>query len=321
MATPLELDDVQTISIAERPSKVGVEQFAQRLSHDATFEQFVRALPRILAGDAFKSIVDNVCQARRNNRPVILMYGAHVIKCGLSPILIQLMEESIITALATNGAGAYHDVEIALYGCTSEDVTEGVQSGTFGMAREPVAFINAIACEAAKADGGLGEAIGQKLLDTDAPYVNVSLLAQAKRMNIPLTIHIAIGTDVNHLHPDFDAAAWGQASYTDFRIFCNVVKDLTGGVIMNFGSAVLLPLIFEKAISVVRNLGYDVREFTGVTFDFIRHYRATRNPVDRANELGGCGYYIIGHHELLIPLLAQALLNACKTSRHRCNRA
>lgn len=311
MAKPLELKCVQTISIAERSSKVSVEQFAQRLNHGATFEQFVQALPRILAGDAFKNIVDSICQARCNNRPVILMYGAHVIKCGLSPILIQLIEEGIVTAFATNGAGAYHDVEIALYGRTSEDVTEGVRSGMFGMAREPAAFVNAAARDAAKAEVGLGEAIGQKLLNANAPHANVSVLAQAKRMNIPITVHIAIGTDVNHLHPDFDAAAWGQASYTDFRIFCNVVKDLTGGVILNLGSAVLLPLIFEKAISVVRNLGYNVHGFTGVTFDFIRHYRATRNPVDRAEELGGCGYYIIGHHELLIPLLAQALLDAC----------
>ncbi len=315
MQKPLPINGVKLISIHERKSKVNVTQLAKPLATGASFSQFFDSLPNILAASWLRELVDAICSARSSGKHVLVMYGAHVVKCGLSPILAQLMNEGIVTALATNGAGAYHDVELAMFGVTSERVSDGILSGTFGMAAEPVGFINRAALIAAKRNKGLGETIGAELVKAKAKHIDSSILAQAHKLGIPLTVHVAIGTDVNHMHPDFDAASWGKATYTDFRIFCGIVSELSGGVVLNFGSAVILPLVFEKALALARNLGHDVKGFVGATFDFIRHYRSERNPVGRAEELGGKGFYIIGHHELLIPFLAQALLE-----RLNCNR-
>lgn len=303
---PISLNGVRRISIRERKSKVSVSQLSRQLHPGASFSEFFDSLPNVLAASWLRELVDAVWRARSGGRHFVVMYGAHVVKCGLSPMIIQLMREGIVTALATNGAGAYHDVELAMFEATSEDVSSGIKSGTFGMAREPVSFINSAARFAAKRGIGLGEAIGSKL--KKAKRADLSILAQAYAHGIPLTVHVAIGTDVNHIHPDFDASSFGKATYTDFRIFCRVVSELSYGVVLNIGSAVILPLIFEKALAVARNLGYDVKCFVGATFDFMRHYRATKNPVERAQELGGKGYYIIGHHEILVPMFAQALL-------------
>ena len=307
MMKPIDLCDISPISIHNRENKVHVKDFAGPLTPGASFDTFLSSLPRILAGKDFRQIVGAICAARQNDRPVIVAFGAHVIKCGLSPIIIQLMERGVITALATTGAGAYHDVEIALFGHTSEDVTDGLHSGTFGMASEPCDFINNIGTEAGET--GLGNAIGSSLLKNDPPYIEQSIFGQATQSGVPITVHVAVGTDVNHMHPSFDAAAWGAASHTDFRRLCALIAELKGGAMLNWGSAVLLPTIIEKAIAVTRNMGHDVSKFTAANFDFISHYRARRNTLDRANELGGKGYMLVGHHELLIPLLAQAILN------------
>ncbi len=305
---PADLTKVQRISIAERQSRVEVDLLAKPLRKGALFSEFWDALPHILAAKELREVVDAIITARRHQRPVIVLFGAHVIKVGLSPIVIQLAREGIITAIAINGATAYHDVELALFGQTSEDVTAGMQTATFGMAQEPCDFINAAAQRAARKGIGLGQAIGEALLESGGKYVEHSVLAQCAQMGVPVTVHVAFGTDVNHMHPTFDPAAWGAATHWDFRLLCRLVRDLTNGVVMLWGSAVVLPTVLEKALTVARNLWGEPAQFVGVTFDFIRHYRAWRNPPEKADALGGKGYYLVGHHELLIPLFAQAVL-------------
>jgi len=307
---PADLTKVHRISIAERQSKVEVDLLAKPLQKGARFAEFWKSLPHILAAKELREIVEAVVQARRNGHPVIVLFGAHVIKVGLSPIVIQLAQEGIITAIAVNGATAYHDVELALFGQTSEDVTTGMQAATFGMAKEPCDFINAAAKRALEKGIGLGQAIGEALLESGGKFVELSVLAQCVKLDVPMTVHVAFGTDVNHMHPSFDAAAWGVATHHDFRLLCRLVRDLTNGVVMLWGSAVLLPTVLEKALTVARNLWGEPSQFVGVTFDFIRHYRAWRNPPEKADALGGRGYYLVGHRELLIPLFAQAVLES-----------
>ncbi len=305
---PADLTKVHRISITERQSRVEVDLLAKPLRKGASFTEFWHSLSHILAAKDLRDVVDAVINARRQQRPVIVLFGAHVIKVGLSPIVIQLAREGILTAIAVNGATAYHDVELALFGQTSEDVTAGMQTATFGMAREPCDFINAAAQQAAQKGIGLGQAIGEALLESNGKYVEFSVLAQCAKFRVPVTVHVAFGTDVNHMHPSFDASAWGMATHHDFRLLCRLVKDLTGGVVLLWGSAVLLPTVLEKALTVARNLWGEPSQFVGATFDFIRHYRAWRNPPEKADALGGKGYYLVGHHELLIPLFAQAVL-------------
>ncbi len=307
---PADLTKVRTISVAERQSKVEIDSLAKPLCKGASFADFWHSLPNILAARELREVVNAIVNARQNDRPVIVLFGAHVIKVGLSPIVIQLVREGVVTAIAVNGATAYHDVELALFGHTSEDVTEGMKAGTFGMAKEPCDFINSAAKQAAKQGIGLGQAIGQALLESNGKFVEFSVLAQCAKFGVPVTVHVAIGTDVNHMHGSFDPAAWGTATHHDFRLLCRLVRDLTGGVVMLWGSAVLLPTVLEKALTVSRNLWGQPERFVGVTFDFIRHYRSWRNPPEKADALGGKGYYIVGHHELLIPLLAQAVLES-----------
>jgi len=305
---PADLTKVRTISVAERQSKVEVDLLAKPLRKSSSFAQFWNSLPNILAAKDLREVVESVVRARRNGRPVLVLFGAHVIKVGLGPIVVQLAREGVITAVAVNGATAYHDIELALFGHTSEDVTEGMKTGTFGMAKEPCDFINEAAKRAAERGVGLGRAIGEALLQSGGKFVEHSVLAQCAKLGVPVTVHVAFGTDVNHMHGSFDPAAWGIATHHDFRILCRLVRDLTDGVVMLWGSAVLLPTVLEKALTVSRNLWGEPERFIGVTFDFIRHYRAWRNPPEKADALGGKGYYIVGHHELLIPLFAQAVL-------------
>lgn len=307
---PADLTKVRTISVAERQSKVEIDSLAKPLHKGASFAEFWLSFPNILAAKELREVVNAIVNARQKDRPVIVLFGAHVIKVGLSPIVIQLVREGVVTAIAVNGATAYHDVELALFGHTSEDVTEGMKAGTFGMAKEPCGFINSAAKQAAKQGIGLGQAIGQALLESNGKFVEFSVLAQCTKFGVPVTVHVAIGTDVNHMHGSFDPAAWGATTHHDFRLLCRLVRDLTGGVVMLWGSAVLLPTVLEKALTVSRNLWGEPEHFIGVTFDFIRHYRSWRNPPEKADALGGKGYYIVGHHELLIPLLAQAVLES-----------
>lgn len=301
----------------ERENKVATGDFAKPLAPGSSFTQFFDSLPNILAGQELRNVVEAIVEARRNGRPVIITMGAHVIKVGLSPLLIDWMRRGVVAAIATNGAGAVHDTEIARFGVTSEDVGAGIKTGLFGMARETGEFINGAAQQAAAAGRGFGETLGALLLQEEAsgtaPNLELSLLANGVRYGVPVTIHVAIGSDIPHPQPSMDGAATGAATFADFKIFAHVVKDLSGGVLINIGSSVVLPTIIEKSLAVCRNLGYGVEDFTGVNFDFIQHYRSTWNPVRRANELTqgrGRGIAITGHHELTIPLLVAAVNEA-----------
>lgn len=306
----LDLSQVRTYSVAERANKVATEEFGKPLPRSASFAEFFDSLPDILAGKELRAVVDAIVTARRNGRPVIITMGAHVIKVGLSPLLIDWMRRGVLGAIATNGAGAVHDTEVARFGVTSEDVGAGIKTGLFGMARETGEFINGAAVRAQAQNSGFGETLGAMLDEESAPHRDLSLLSNGLKYRVPVTIHVAIGSDIPHPQPSMDGAATGAATYADFKIFANVVKDLSGGVLLNIGSSVLLPTIIEKSLAVCRNLGHDVRDFTGVNFDFIQHYRSTWNPVRRANELtdgNGRGIAITGHHELTIPLLIAAV--------------
>ncbi len=307
---PIDLGGVRTRSLSARPSKVRVDDFARPPRAGATFAEFLASLPRILAAQDFRAVVEAIVGARRRGRPVILGMGAHVIKCGLSPIVIDLMERGVITCVAMNGAGPIHDVEIALVGHTSEDVQAGLGDGAFGMARETGELIHE-ALVAAGAETGLGAAVGRRLLEVKAPHAARSILAAAARLGMPATAHVAIGTDIVHMRPGASGASLGQASFVDFRLLTAVVADLSGGVYVNAGSAVILPEVFLKSFTIAQNLGANLRDFTTVNIDMLAHYRPTVNVVQRpAAAGGGRGYALIGRHELLIPMLAFAVVDA-----------
>jgi len=307
---PLSFKDLKTYSVHGRHSKVTVEDFARPMKAGMSVQDLVQALPRQLAGKDFPELVQRIADAHRNGKPVILGMGAHVIKVGLNPVLIDLMQRGIITAIALNGAGIVHDTEIAMVGRTSEEVADVLGAGAFGAARETGEVLNGAICRGAQKNIGLGEAVGEVLLEQEFPFNDQSLLAQARKLDIPVTVHVAIGTDIIHIHPGADGAAIGQTSHHDFRIFCSLVADLEGGVYLNVGSAVLLPEVFLKALTVVRNLGHEVKNLTTANFDFIRHYRPATNVVHRPTLEGGRGFNFTGHHELMIPLLGAALLDA-----------
>jgi len=306
---PLDFSGLNTYSIHDRYSKVTVDNFARPLAPGSTLKEFIASLPEQLLGLDFPELVGRLAASHRHNRPIVVGMGAHVIKVGLNPILIDLMERGIISAIALNGAGIVHDTEIAMVGRTSEEVGAVLGSGAFGAAKETGEVVNAGINQGAEKGLGLGEGLGEYLLAQNFPYNNMSLLATAKRLGIPLTVHVAMGTDIVHIHPSANGAAIGQTSHQDFRLFCALVADLEGGAYLNFGSAVLLPEVFLKALTVARNLGHVVNNFTTANFDFIRHYRTMTNVVNRPTMGGGKGYNIIGHHELLIPLLAATLLD------------
>jgi len=315
-----DLSAVKTSPLGERRNKVHLSDFARVCGPGATFQDFFDSLPDQLAARDLKQIVSAVVSAYRHQKPVIWAMGAHVIKCGLSGLVIELMRRGVISAVALNGAGAIHDFEIALIGGTSEDVAAGLGAGEFGMAEETGSLINA-AINAAwrktdhsgaeatgKTECGMGELIGRKLMEIDAPYADQSILVAGVRLGIPVTVHVAVGTDIIHMHPSADGAALGAASHYDFRLMCGVVATLgDGGVYFNVGSAVVLPEVFLKAVTVARNLGHPVRDFTTVNLDMKDQYRSWNNVVKRPTGDHGRGFSIIGHHELLIPLLAQSV--------------
>jgi hypothetical protein len=310
---PLSFSGLNTYSVHDRFSKVTVDNFAKPLAPGSSLKEFIASLPDQLLGIDFPELVERLTQSHKNKRPIMVGMGAHVIKVGLNPILIDLMEKGIITSIAFNGAGIVHDTEIAMVGRTSEEVGDVLGSGAFGAAKETGEVVNAAIVQGAKKGMGLGEAMGAYLLEQDFPHNNVSLLATAKRLDIPLTVHVAVGTDIVHIHPSADGAAIGQTSHQDFKLFCSMVADLEGGAYLNFGSAVLMPEVFLKALTVVRNLGHIVNKFTTANFDFIRHYRTMTNVVNRPTMSGGKGYNLIGHHELMIPLLAAALIDSLQS--------
>src|SRR6266700_3833967 len=314
---PLTLGDVATYPLASRKSKVSVTDFAKPIPPNAAISKFFESLPGILAADDLKAVLFGIQQARRNSRTILWGIGGHVIKTGLGPLIVDLMRRGFVSAIAMNGAALIHDFEIAISGQTSEDVEAGLGEGKFGMATETGLFLNQIAGTAAFSGIGYGEAAGKflygrRLLPQNA---QASILFNAYKLRIPVTIHLAIGTDIPHMHPAADGASLGTATHHDFRLFCGLVKEMhPGGVYLNWGSAVLLPEIFLKAVSVVRNLRVPLRPITTANFDFIQHYRPLQNVVKRptASPRGHSGpeshgYAITGHHELLLPLVAAAL--------------
>jgi len=305
---PIDLTKLKTYPLDSRPSKVSVADFARPWTPGADLNTFLEALPSILAADDLRAVIDTVATAARARTTIALGMGAHVIKVGLSPLLIDLMERRVITALALNGAGIIHDLELAMNGQTSEDVAASLQDGSFGMARETGEFLGRAIRNAGENEKGLGAAVGEAILSAGFPHTGKSLLAACARLGLPATVHVAMGTDIIHMHPDFDPAAAGKASHDDFRLFAAVVATLEKGVYLNVGSAVIMPEVFLKATTLVRNLGSRLENFTTVNMDFIRHYRPMTNVVHRPTAGGGRGYNLVGHHEIMLPLLAAGII-------------
>ncbi len=305
----INLDKLKTYPLSKRKCKVSYKDFAKPPSKGASFSDFYNSFPNILIGSDFRSVVEAVCSSRNKKKPVIFMMGAHVIKCGLNPVIIELMKKKVITAISLNGAGAIHDFEIALIGRTSEEVPDALEDGSFGMAKETALYINGALEEAVEKDIGAGRAIAEVINDEKLPFRNQSILYNALKEDVLSTVHIAIGADIIHQHPSFDGAAAGEASLKDFHSLIGEIAMLgDGGVVLNIGSSVMLPEVFLKALNVARNLGYKVKDFTAVNFDMMQHYRPHQNVVTRPVKSGGKGYNIIGHHEILLPLLAQAVI-------------
>lgn len=305
---PLDLRKVKTFSLADRKSKVKAEEFGRIWHKGSSLRVFLDSLPDILAGRDLRNVISAICAAYADNRTVIFGMGAHVIKVGLNPIVIDLMERGIITSVAMNGAGIIHDAELAMVGRTSEDVAAALGDGSFGMARETCTLLGQAIKTVKDNRTGLGEAVGRAIIDKQLPMQDQSILAAGVRLGIPVTVHVAIGTDILHMHPGFDPKKTGAASHRDFRQFASIVATLEKGVYLNVGSAVILPEIFLKATTLARNLGYSLDDFTTVNLDFIKHYRPLTNVIARPTSKGGQGISIVGHHELLLPLIAAGVI-------------
>ncbi len=303
-----DLSGIKTYPLRSRQSKVGLAQFATPYKKGSGVDGLVKSLPGLLAARDFKDVVDAIVSAKRDGKAIIWGLGAHVLKTGLSPVLVDLMERGYISAIATNGAGIIHDFEIALSGGTSEDVDATLGPGTFGMAEETGTQLNQAIAEGVAAGLGLGQSVGQFLDVAKPAFAQISIAATAWRLQIPLTVHVAIGTDIIHMHPQASGAAIGEASLRDFKYFVSCVSRLEGGVYLNCGSAVVLPEVFLKAVAISRNEGRSLDGLTTVNLDFLRHYRPITNVVTRPTAGTGRGYSLTGHHELLIPLLAAAIV-------------
>ncbi len=273
-----------------------------------SFKAFMEGLPDILAASDIKAVVEAVIKAKRNKRPVVLGMGAHPIKVGLSPVIIDLIERGMITAMAVNGSCMVHDFELAYAGKTSEDVAESLHSGRFGMAKETGTSINNSIKKGVRKGHGLGRSLGEMIDGSDFKFKHLSIFAAAARKGIPICVHVAMGTDITHMHPQADGASIGEGSMRDFRLMCSVAADLSGGVYINLGSAVILPEVFLKALTVAKNLGHKVDGITTVNMDFIQHYRARENVLRRPTMRKGASYALTGHHEIMFPLLAAAVI-------------
>ena len=305
-----DLSGVRTYPLASREHKASVKDFARPYAKGSGVPGLLDALPAALAAADLKRVVDAICEARRRDAPIIWGFGAHVLKTGLSPVLVDLMERGFVSAAATNGAGIIHDFEIALVGGTSEDVDASLGPGRFGMAEETATQLNRAITEGVAEGLGIGQAVGRFLLARNAPFAHCSVAATAARLELPLTVHVAIGTDITHMHPAASGAAIGEGSLRDFRFFASAVSRLEGGVYVNCGSAVILPEVFLKAVSLARNRGASLLGLTTVNIDFLRHYRPITNVVTRPTAGIGRGIALTGHHELLLPLIAAALIEA-----------
>ena len=298
---------VRTYPLASRASKARVEDFGRPFAPGGTFDAWFASLPGILGARDVKAAAAAIAAAKRASRGVVWGIGAHVIKTGVSPVIVDLMERGYVSAIAMNGAGIIHDFEIAVSGGTSEDVDESLGPGQFGMAAE-TAQLNDVIARGAKAGQGIGQAVGAHLAALAPPFAGHSLVATAHRLGIPLTVHMALGTDIIHMHPSASGAALGDATMRDFRYFTSCVARLGGGVYLNCGSAVVLPEVFLKAVALARNQGADLAGLTTINIDFLRHYRPLTNVVSRPVAGIGTGISLVGHHEILIPLLAAAAL-------------
>ena len=305
---PISLDKVNSYPLKERESKVNVDDFAHPWTPEGSFKRWLKSLPAILAGKDLLEIRDRMVEIVSSGNTILLAMGAHGIKVGLNPVIIDLMERGILKGIAMNGACIIHDAELAMAGSTSEDVAASLARGMFGMAEETGRLLNDAISDGAKRGLGLGESVGSMLVREDFPFNRCSLLARARELEIPVTVHVGIGTDIIHFHPNVDGAAIGKTSHLDFRIFSSLVSNLEGGMLINLGSAVILPEVFLKALSLVRNLGYRITDLTTVNMDFIQHYRPMTNVVHRPTLEGGKGYSLVGHHELMFPLLAAAVI-------------
>ena len=306
---PLDLAGVRTYPLAGRASKVSLADFARPYAAGASFASFLEGLPKLLGAEALRQVAAEIQRARAAGKPIVWGLGAHVLKVGLSPVLVDLMERGFVTGLALNGAGIVHDFELAVAGQTSEEVEAVLGAGEFGMARETGEEINRAVVEGDRDGLGLGAALGRYLEARRPPHLGVSLLAAARRLELPATVHVALGTDIVHMHPACDPGAVGRATHLDFRLFAAQVAQLGGGgVYLNVGSAVLLPEVFLKAVTLARNLGHDLTDFATANLDFIQSYRPHTNVVQRPTRGVGRGYSLTGHHELLVPLLAAALV-------------
>jgi hypothetical protein len=298
--------------LQRRHSKVRLSNFAKTWRRGLSFKAFLNSLPDILAVKNLREVAQAIVKARRRGRPVIVGMGAHVVKVGLGPLVVDLMERGIVTAVAMNGAVIIHDFELALMGHTSEEVDAEIDSGRFGMAEETGRMLNEAITRGMKEGQGLGEALGQFINRNKAqfPHRATSLLATGARLGIPVTVHVAIGTDIIHMHPSADGAAIGAGSMIDFRRLAAVVAGMEGGVYLNLGSAVILPEVFLKTVSLGRNLGHPLTDITTVNMDFLTHYRPMTNVVRRPTQKGGKGYALTGHHEIMVPLLAASVIEA-----------
>ena len=307
---PLSLDSVRTYPLTSRPSKVSLKDFAQPVDEDSSVAGFLSGLPNVLAVQSLRQLASQIKRARELSKPIIWGIGGHVIKTGLSPVIIDLMKRGFVSAVAANGSVLIHDAEIAMVGSTSEDVDATLSEGAFGGAEETGQLLNRAACEGAKDGLGLGEAMGRQLLALNPNHRDHSLLCATYEARVPFTAHITIGGDIAHFHPSIDGASLGTTTHTDFRLLAELVRRMNGGgVYLNVGSAVVLPEVFLKCVTLVRNLVYPLSDITTANFDFIQSYRPLTNVVRRPTEKGaGRGFSITGHHELTIPLLAAQLI-------------
>jgi len=305
---PVSLRKIKTYPIRKRKSKVSLSAIAKPPAKGDSFGTFLDKLPDILAAGDFMRVVRAIAKARKNNRAVILGMGAHPVKVGLSPVIIDLMRRNVITAIATNGACIIHDFELSFAGHTSEDVGKELCAGTFGMAAETGEYLNRAINKGAGKGHGIGRSVGEAIQVGKFRFRDMSIFACAYELDIPATVHIAIGTDIIHMHPDADGAAIGQGSFIDFKLFTSVVSDLEGGVYINLGSAVVMPEVFLKALTIARNLGKRVDNITTVNMDFMQHYRPAVNVLRRPTMNKGACYALTGHHEIMFPLLAAAII-------------
>jgi hypothetical protein len=316
---PVRIDrsKLRTIPARSRHSKVKARDEAKPYREGASLSEFLDGLPGILGAADLRDATRAWARAWGGRKTVIWGFGAHLIKVGLAPLVVDMMERGAITGLMMNGAGCVHDLELAMMGRTSEDVAEALDDGSFGMARETAERLNGAIAAGAREGLGMGESIGREILEGRYRHKDRSVLAAASRLGIPATVHVAIGSDIHHMHPGADGAALGATSYRDFETLAGMVATLEGGILFNVGSAVILPEVFLKALSLARNLGHRADRFTAVNLDFIRHYRPQMNIVERPTRKGGRGISLIGHHEILVPLLAAGTIeaHAAKPSR------